>query len=227
MKLILELPPKILPLLEEYSDAELIIADWLGIPSYAKRWDTPPQKERWLGYKAPLMPKDYGKYFSYIDKYRPDVVWCPQKETSEMNIVTVEEFTQELTIAGYGNIKTISTWKGATWELTILKNVTTYIGIPHTAFRMKLKGLIDPEKIHMFGLKYLNELKEMGPASISTSMPVRAALVGVRLSERQRRPKAVPELNFGISFTFREQYDLAVENIKSIKEAVNGYGKDS
>lgn len=219
MKLILNIPYPLITQLEPYSDAEMIITNMLRNKAYSERWLKEKTKERWLGYIFdPLTPpKTVNELIEYVYLYKPDVVMTPFSHNSTTNVVAVETFKSALQKREL-NVKTIARWAGALWEIPILKNMVDTVGIAHVFYRDKVKEEIDTDKCHFLGYKYKDELLRLKPLSVNTSVPLRAAALGIYLRERSRRPKGLPDFNPNQRLNYEEQLALTIANIQYIKE---------
>lgn len=218
MKLILDLPYYLVDHLKDYSDGENIIANFLCNESYASLFKKKGSKERWLTY----IPGDHfdaspEALVELTYKYQPKYIFTPFSYASSPNILAVERFKAELDKRNM-NPFTVCRWAGAIWELQVLKHLSNIIGIPFQSFRDKALRGINSQEFHFFGYKYKDELNRLKPSSLTTSVPIRAAALGINLRERQRRPKGLPEFNFNQRLNYKEQLELTITNIKYIKE---------
>jgi len=219
MKLILDIPYPLLSTFEPYSDAEHILLNMVKNEEYSKHFLNNKKKERWLGYLAdaalPDITPDY--IIDCVYKFEPDYVLSPFSSASSSNIVAVERFKSLIEKKGF-KVKLIARWAGAMWELPILKNMVDLIGIAHVFFRDKINQEFETSKCHFFGYKYKDEALRLNPVSMNTSVPIRAAAIGISLRNRSRRPKGLNDFNPNQRLIYKEQIDLAIDNIKYIKE---------
>lgn len=124
--------------------------------------------------------------------------------------------SKDLTVLARTTIPTVGVWDGSYSKKFALERLATYLALDRKC--RYLKKLKDTSKYIYYGFKNLDELKTKPPYAIITSTPLRAALSGILLSERERRPKAMVEFTTTTSMT-KAQIGLAKTNIILLKEA--------
>lgn len=227
MKLILDIPITLIRTFQKYSDGEMVLINYLSAPDYAKHYSTrTPEKERWLGYIVGSgLPKvENHTLIEAIYIVNPDFVIATQSYNSRKNIIQLEKLKSELDKRDL-KVKIIGVWGGTLWEIPIITSMVYMIGLPHTLYRGLVEKEMSLSETHFLGYKYKEELVKGNPVSINTSVPIRAASIGISLRERMRRPKGLPSFNQNQSITFKEQIALTIDNINFIKEV--GDGKNS
>lgn len=219
MKLILNIPWPLIPYFEKYSDVEMILLDLFNIKEYKEYYKKPKEKERWVGFiQSETSSFKDSTIIEAIYEFQPDYVFTPYSERSTSNINTVTKFVRDVEKENL-KVNLISTWAGALWEIPILKQISI-VGIPYFYYRDKVLNEIDTKECHFFGYKHKLELNRLSPISLNTSVPIRAAALGIDLRTRHRRPKGLPPFNPNQRLNFKEQVDLTISNINFIKEGL-------
>lgn len=126
------------------------------------------------------------------------------------------------------NIKVVGSWQGFLKDLITLKTICNEVAMPRDrqrhryVYNMKTEveaqsSKLPSQSFHYFGFTNLDELRLRPPKSLDTGMPIKAAMEGIDLSIRERRPKVRP-LDFTVKLS-KPVLDLAIKNTKLIKEA--------
>lgn len=155
----------------------------------------------------------------YVNKSE-DVVILPTGDDPSGNLLSYAAWSEQLS-----PISTMGIWSGDKVFLSILPKAVTYIALPWKVQRasMNMRSLhIEPEMAamyHAYEFCNLDELRRFPWASLHTSVPITAAIMGIDLSRRERRPKVLPPFSYELYMT-TEQIDLALKNISAIKEAM-------
>ena len=97
------------------------------------------------------------------------------------------------------------------------------LAIPHDLARGFIinRDKLDSRQLHYSELSSLDELRRLPPASLATNAPLAAALRGVDLSKRERRPKLLKTAYATDIRATSGVLNLAVSNLKAIREALN------
>jgi hypothetical protein len=188
------------------------------------RKSLPLDKELWLDnsfnelhYSASI--EDILKAIDYIEPTH--VVGLEEYDPKE-NIKATVYSKNEFSKRGL-NVKLVSCWRGTKYDLNLLQSISDVVALPYDSLRSTpcSKWGCDSRNYHYFGFKNLDELRCYPPRSLDTSAPIRAAMLGIDLSERERRPKNLPLFSLYMKLT-KEQVTLAKSNIKAIKKAMKG-----
>ncbi len=141
-----------------------------------------------------------------------------------------EKAIEDFRVQVASHYRLIGTWWGYTKDLKRLDSIADVVALPWRKNRSRyLTGNelehLNSEKpysrhYHYFGFKTLDELRNYPPASLDTSMPIRAALQGIDLNIRERRPKT-QMLNYEDKLT-KAVLKLTLKNIKLLKKAADG-----
>lgn len=224
MKLSLEIP---LTHWEDFApevDFHYALADMaLNNKGYADMYRTVSQAklvdEIWLDNSFNELKRDIGidRLLKAYDKVEPTHVTTLEAFDSKENIKAVIRTKEEF---GRRGIKTklVGCWRGGKKDLDILLDLVDVVALPYDDFREKALRYKQSELFHYFGFKNLDEVRRHPPRSLDTSVPIRAAMMGIDLRYRERRPKNMPLFALDLKLT-KEQIKLAKRNIKSIKEA--------
>lgn len=154
-----------------------------------------------------------------IDLIQPTHVVTLEKNEPHQNIIAIEQTKEEILKRNLP-VKLVGTWKGTKWEVDILRHMVDVIALPYDLDRTYVFKFFQPKDFHLFGFRSIQEINFFPPASLDTSVPFRAAQMGISLRDRQRRPKGIPKYDPNMLLS-KEQLDLARDNIKSIREAIN------
>lgn len=123
----------------------------------------------------------------------------------------------------------ISLWIGDRSHLKLLKEITDVVALhwkaeaaggPAIGHR---SGVIAAEEAHLFHAYEfcnLDELRRMPYRSLHTSVPITAALLGIDLRLRDRRPKNLPPFSYDLTLN-DAQLEVAYNNCVAIKEAMD------
>lgn len=117
--------------------------------------------------------------------------------------------------------KIVGCFRGGKRDLDILMQVCDIVALPYDDFRGRSLSWYGGERFHFFGFKNIDEIKRYKPASLDTSVPIRAAQLGIDLTTRERRPQRLPDFD-RYAVLSKDQLELAVYNVKAIKTAGNG-----
>lgn len=153
------------------------------------------------------------------DLVEPTHITALEAFDSQENIKNVlrtkEEFTKR-----HLPYKIIGCYRGGRKDLELLMQICDVVALPYDDYREKPLSWFPSSSFHFFGMKNLDELRRHPPMSLDTSVPIRAAMVGIDLSLRERRPRGIPLFDKKLELT-KEQVALAIHNIKAVKEAGN------
>jgi hypothetical protein len=109
-------------------------------------------------------------------------------------------------------------------SVVMLERMKTFVGmvaIPNDILPARSVYVKEGAKrYHYYEYCNLDELRRNPPASIHTSAPITAAMAGIDLRRRERRPKSLPLFSYDLQLT-PERLELAVENTKAIREALD------
>jgi hypothetical protein len=150
------------------------------------------------------------------DLIEPTHVTALEAFDPEENIKAVIKTKTEFAQRGI-KTKLVGCWRGGKKDLDILLEVCDIVALPYDDFREKALRLKPSGLFHFFGFKNLDEIRRHPPRSLDTSVPIRAAMLGISLRTRERRPKNLPLFNLQLKLT-KEQIELALDNIRAIKE---------
>lgn len=113
----------------------------------------------------------------------------------------------------------VGLWKNDRRFLRLMTEAVDMIALHWTSHR---NLHISPEEAclyHAYEFCNLDELRRYPFRSLHTSVPVTAALYGIDLRLRERRPKNLPLFSYGLHLN-DAQLELAYNNAKAIKEAM-------
>lgn len=155
----------------------------------------------------------------------PTGVILPSFHDPNMNILNISRFKDKLAdMDESGLIQTIGLWRGERRHLLLLSQVTDLIALPHFEYRrLSYVSAHETSKYHLYGFCNIDELRRFPVRSLSTAAPITAALQGIDLSQRERRPKYLPTFSYSLKLNER-QLELAVKNVEAVKEALNSHG---
>ena len=103
-----------------------------------------------------------------------------------------------------------------------LKDYVDIIALPNTVARSIYVTKETAHQFHFYELCNLDELRRYPIRSLNTSMHITAAMVGIDLTRRERRPKKLPTFRQDTKLT-EAQLELAIENAKAIREALDSH----
>jgi hypothetical protein len=112
--------------------------------------------------------------------------------------------------------KLIGVWQGFKKDLRELNNLCDVVALPYRKLRDKYMDGDDSSRYHYLGFRTLDELRRFPPQSLDTSLPIRAAIYGINLEERERRP-STPLLDITKELSSHELVK-AKENILLVKK---------
>jgi len=113
--------------------------------------------------------------------------------------------------------KIIGSWQGHKKELWHLLKHCDEVALPFDRPRTICVDRSNSKFFHYFGYRSLDEIRRLTPKSIDTSMPIRAALYGIDLTTRERRPRT-DLLDFTAKLS-DQTLNQVVANIKLMREA--------
>ena len=99
--------------------------------------------------------------------------------------------------------KIVGPWHGYKKDAHQLLELCDEVALP---FDRPRGSIVTPETsrmFHYFGFRSLDELRRLPPKSLDTSMPIRAALYGIDLTTRSKRPPT-PLLDFRTKLTLKQ-----------------------
>jgi len=225
MKLSLEIPLNHWDTFSPFCDFHYALAPFALVhKDYAKVYKkvSESKKELWLDNGFNEERRDIGidALLKACDLVEPTHVTALEAFDAQENIKNViktkEEFSKR-----HLPYKLIGCYRGGRKDLELLFELCDIVALPYDDYREKPLSWIDSSRVHFFGMKNLDELRRHPPRSLDTSVPIRAAMVGIDLKLRERRPRNIPLFNKTLDLT-KEQVALAIHNIHAIKEAGNG-----
>jgi hypothetical protein len=150
---------------------------------------------------------------------------APQKFIARRNAVIVQGHndpdTNIIEIARANEWVKVGLFRGNLRHLSLLSTVCDIVACPNTLSPMA-RGMYvnstNSRRFHYYGMSSLDELRLRPPASLHTSLPITAAMVGIDLRSRERRPKKVPEFRYDLKLS-KQVVELAIQNILAVREA--------
>ena len=119
------------------------------------------------------------------------------------------------------HIYVIGMWEGFKRDLVYLETQCSLVALPWYRPRtLYLNTPEDSKEYIYYGFRSLDELRRFPPKVLITDMPVRAAINGIDLTSRERRPKLDP-LPPGIVLS-KEQIEQTVKNLLILRKAAKG-----
>lgn len=113
----------------------------------------------------------------------------------------------------------VAIWEGGQARLLALKSSNCDIAYHHMIRRGRRFTKEQGKDMIFLGFRNLDELRRVKPKMLITSIPIRASYYGIDLAERERRPKGGLPLDVENITLTKKQLELAIKNIKAIKEA--------
>ena len=113
--------------------------------------------------------------------------------------------------------KLVGTWQGSKRALERLEEMCDVVALPFRRPRQEVLTDENSRNYHFFGIRTLDELRRTPPRSIDTSAPIKYALQGIDLRDRERRLRS-PLLDYNIQLP-DVLLDQVVENIKLLRKA--------
>ncbi len=112
-------------------------------------------------------------------------------------------------------------WEGGKWELKLIAKLASFYALSRKYERASLLEVAKKEcslPILFLGMQNLDELRRLKPWALCTRVPFHAAIYGIDLTKRERRPKGVK------SYDLQRKYpshviNLAKKNLQAVKEA--------
>lgn len=122
--------------------------------------------------------------------------------------------------------KIIGTWWGYKKDIRRLEELVDVVALPFRKPRSqfvkgnRIKADNNPCSLdyHYFGFKSLDELRRFPPASLDSSICIKAAMYGIDLRHRERRPNT-PLLDYDKDVLSDAQLDVVVTNIALLHES--------
>lgn len=222
MKFSLEIPLNHWDVFAPHCDFHYALADFvLNNKDYAKTYSK-LKGEKWLDNSFNELREDIGveKLLKAADIINPTHITALEAFSPKENIKNVLKTKKEFSKRGL-NYKIVGCYRGGKKDLEILLEICDIVALPYDDYRAKPLAWFNSDIFHYFGFKNLDELRRYPPRSLDTSVPIRAAMYGIDLRVRERRPKKLPLFDKTLNLT-KEQIKLAVLNIEAIKEAGNG-----
>jgi len=115
-------------------------------------------------------------------------------------------------VAGY--------WWGFKKDLVLLSHLCTHILLPSDKLRTQEVQNGDSGLYWYHGFRTLEELVKYPPKGLITDMPIKAAIFGVSLEHRERKP-SLPDLDPNLKLT-DNQLEAVVSNITLMRKAAKG-----
>ena len=147
-------------------------------------------------------------------------VIVPTYKEPDRNVLSVARWPQTET-------QIIGIWRGERRHLKLMADACHVVSLPYYEYgRMSYVPDGESHKYHLYEFCSLDELRRYPIRSIHTSVSITAALVGIDLRTRERRPKRLPPFTYDLRLS-DAQLDLAVQNVQAIREAVYGHYPDT
>lgn len=222
MKLSLEIPIRYYDIFEPYCDFHYALAQMvLEDNDYAKLYRS-KQGEIWLDNGFNELRRDIGidSLLRACDAIGPTHVTALEALDPQENLHNVIKTVEEFGKRGLP-FKIVGCFRGGKKELATLMKICDLVALPYDDYRERPLKWHSASNFHFFGFKNLDEVRRHKPKSLDTSVPIRAAQVGIDLKFRERRPSKIPDFDRYATLT-KEQLELAILNIKAIKIAGNG-----
>ena len=110
---------------------------------------------------------------------------------------------------------------GSVKFLERLGEVVDLVAIPNDILPARsIYANLGPSNYHYYEYCNLDELRHRPPRSLHTSAPITAAMAGIDLRLRERRPKSLPAFGYDLKLS-PERLELAILNVLAIKEALD------
>ena len=207
-KLAIQYPWRYASVFEEYCDFH--VWDMLAMPKDTPQWpECPEEKELWID-------------CSKCNDYEPeeyDGIILPTYDEPGRNLLNAAKER----VSGVLNI---GIWRGEKRHLQLMHDAVDIVSLPFYEPGRTLYIAKDRSReYHYYEFCNLDELRRMPPRSIHTSVPITAAIVGVDLRQRERRPRCLSPFSYDLRLS-DSQLELAVSNVKAIKEALDSGGAD-
>jgi hypothetical protein len=117
----------------------------------------------------------------------------------------------------------VGIWRGERRHLKLIDKDCDIVALPWYEHRSIYVLPEDSHKYHFYEFSSLDELRRFPCRSLQTSVPITAAMAGIDLRHRERRPKKLPTFSYDMKMN-EAQLELAVENVKAIREALDSHG---
>jgi len=175
--------------------------------------DCMPEREFWLDFSK-------GDLQSGPLPYRAMAHICETFDDPDRNVLNVARRQCR-------DHTTVGIWRGERRHLKLMSEACDIVALPYYEYgRMSYVPDGESHKYHLYEFCSLDELRRYPIRSIHTSVPITAALVGIDLRTRERRPKRLPPFTYDLRLS-DAQLDLAVQNTLAIREAVYGHYPDT
>lgn len=163
-------------------------------------------KEVWLDYSAGRL-EDY--------EFGSDGIILPTYDDPDRNVLCVARVELRK--------PKIAIWRGEKRHLKLLEQCCDIVALPWYEYgRMSYVNEGESHKYHLYGFCNLDELRRYPVRSLSTSVPITAAVLGIDLTTRERRPKNLPQFSYEMKLNDK-QIELAVKNVMAVKEALQSH----
>jgi len=113
----------------------------------------------------------------------------------------------------------IPVWVQGKTRLKVLEACFPNVALHWNSLRTLLLTPQTSKKYYFFEFKNLDELRRLPPKALITAIPFQAAILGIDLEERERRPKKLYPISWDTSLT-ASQLELAFHNIRIIGEVL-------
>lgn len=184
------------------------LCDFHVINPTQKEWTAYPNcvgdKDLWLDCSSDYVPKDLKDFQGLI---------LPCFEEPGRNLLSIPK----LRVPDKLNI---GIWQGDRDHLKLMHQAADVVAIPYDRYgRTFFISQETASLYHAYEFCNLDELRRFPWGSLHTSIPCQAALLGIDLRSRERRPKRLPPFSYDMYLT-ELQLELAYENAKAIKESM-------
>lgn len=126
------------------------------------------------------------------------------------------EFAKLRNYISLSDAKWVGVWSGGKGQMSLLKQFADIVALPRNMFRSDVLSI--DKNYHLLGFKNLDEIRVHKAPSLSTSVPIRAGIMGIDIHERERRPRVLPTFDLEVKMS-STQIDIALKNIEHIKNA--------
>jgi hypothetical protein len=165
----------------------------------------------------------------FLERTKPSLVMLPRAPRQTDGNIPADHVTKLLDRIKHmpPGIKTIIPWDGRKQYSELFYDNCEWLGLPADVPR---GFIMDKQDLEAFDYHYIefctmDELRRHCPASLNTCAPITAAQRGIDLASRERRPKHLSSwINPFQCILSDKMLDLALKNIKSIREAAGFAG---
>lgn len=222
-----EIPLSIYDILRPYTDARFFSTKFFKDVNYFNLAREEALFDKEKPYYLSLHELDFAQ-IDLIETIQPSHIVLPsiEKINPEENLATIISFRDYLNKLGF-KATLVLPWKGEIRHLKFLMTLSEEISLHWKDDRQLY---IDEEanrwnyskQFIYLGFRNLDELRRRPPKTLITSLPIKAAVMNIKLSERERRPKKIFQLDF-LNYPIDSETLFAIKtNIEAIKEAANG-----